>query len=120
MKTRDILSHKYFFWLLSFLLILYGWLIFMQTVTLSVQICNYWTYIAYLSIICVLLIFGIFKKTAYFYVAFISLFMPLDNIFNGLRFSSFQLFYSYILYNALSYVIAYIMFAKIKGNAMAD
>jgi len=120
MKLLNKLKVKHFIGILIFLLLIYGWLIFMQTVTLSTQITNHWTHIAYLSIVCILMILGLFKKQAYLYILYISLLMPLDNIFNGLRFSDFYVFYSYVLYNFVALAIAYLTFRFIKSKGFQN
>ncbi len=107
-------------WILIMLIMLYAWSIFIQIFSLSIQLVNHWTHIIYLLTISIIMILGFIKPKAYFFIIYISLLMPLDNIFNGLRFLDFYIFYSYVGYNLVAFGMAYFAYRFIKLKGLRD
>ena len=69
---------------------------------------------AYVVVVSLLLISSGFDNRALWMIQYISLLMPLDNIFHGLRFFNFYIFSSYLGYNILTVIIAMLSHRIIK------
>lgn len=116
---HDAISRKYYVLILA-LLALDGWTIFMHSLTFHRYLENYWTYILYVIIALVLLVFGMYRSQILYYLLYTSLLIPIDSVFQGVRFLSFRTFYSHLYYIILSLSVAYFSSKLIKSKKLTE